>query len=200
MRAFSFRALAFVIALFVVVLSAACPKESAVSPAVSHKAASGTDIGPVEAPPPVPPAIPGAMGEVFDAYDRIQIALAKDTLESLPAVASALVDATTRAMAGVFAAHKGPLSEVGTAAGKLRDTLTAAEPQIDAVRLVFGDVSKALIALAGTDPTLQTGRFLFQCPMAPGYQRWVQTNAALRNPYFGKKMLECGEAVSTWGV
>jgi hypothetical protein len=28
--------------------------------------------------------------------------------------------------------------------------------------------------------------------MARGYKKWVQESAVLRNPYWGKEMLECG--------
>lgn len=31
------------------------------------------------------------------------------------------------------------------------------------------------------------------CPMA--HANWVQKNGALRNPYYGKSMLECGEKI-----
>jgi hypothetical protein len=34
--------------------------------------------------------------------------------------------------------------------------------------------------------------------MAHGYQKWIQREPSLRNPYFGSKMLTCGEE-SDWG-
>lgn len=34
---------------------------------------------------------------------------------------------------------------------------------------------------------------LFYCPMAEGY--WIQSDAEVRNPYYGKSMLRCGDAV-----
>jgi Cu(I)/Ag(I) efflux system membrane fusion protein len=39
------------------------------------------------------------------------------------------------------------------------------------------------------------GLHLFQCPMAPGIGtgRWLQRNGELKNPFFGSRMLTCGE-------
>jgi Cu(I)/Ag(I) efflux system membrane fusion protein len=39
------------------------------------------------------------------------------------------------------------------------------------------------------------GLHLFQCPMAPeiGTGRWLQRSSELKNPFFGSRMLTCGE-------
>ncbi|HEY5552492.1 MAG TPA: efflux RND transporter periplasmic adaptor subunit, partial [Opitutaceae bacterium] len=41
------------------------------------------------------------------------------------------------------------------------------------------------------------GLHLFECPMAPeiGTGRWLQHDAELRNPFFGSRMLTCGEEI-----
>ena len=36
---------------------------------------------------------------------------------------------------------------------------------------------------------------LYRCPMAPQPGLWIQTNAPLRNPFFGSEMLDCGNEV-----
>jgi hypothetical protein len=36
---------------------------------------------------------------------------------------------------------------------------------------------------------------LYRCPMAPQPGFWIQTNAPLRNPYFGSEMLDCGNEI-----
>jgi Cu(I)/Ag(I) efflux system membrane fusion protein len=71
---------------------------------------------------------------------------------------------------------------------------------LKAARLAFGELSRGLVAVIAADPALQAGRFLFECPMAAGYQRWIQTSATMMNPYMGKRMLECGSPVAAWRV
>ena len=66
-----------------------------------------------------------------------------------------------------------------------------------ALREQFGEVSKELVTIIAQTPALQEGRHVFTCPMAKGYQKWVQREAKMANPYMGKKMLECGSA-SDW--
>ena len=51
-------------------------------------------------------------------------------------------------------------------------------------------------------PAFATVR-LFRCPMtdqaypgAPKTAMWVQTNAPLRNPFFGSQMIDCGTEVN----
>ncbi len=50
------------------------------------------------------------------------------------------------------------------------------------------------------DPSLRSGRFLFLCPMASGYKKWVQTTPTLNNPYWGKRMLTCGSQLTDWAI
>lgn len=37
---------------------------------------------------------------------------------------------------------------------------------------------------------------LFHCPMAPAPGVWLQSEGPLRNPYFGSRMLSCGEEIA----
>lgn len=37
------------------------------------------------------------------------------------------------------------------------------------------------------------GLITASCPMANG--KWIQKNSSLKNPYYGKSMLECGEKI-----
>ncbi len=41
------------------------------------------------------------------------------------------------------------------------------------------------------------GLHIFQCPMAPGIGtgRWLQRSGALKNPFYGSSMLECGDEI-----
>jgi hypothetical protein len=90
--------------------------------------------------------------------------------------------------------NQAQLQQLAASAQKLRDM-----PKTDAneVRKAFGDVSSAIVALVATDASLQAGRHIFECPMAQGYKKWVQTSEPVANPYMGSAMLECGSK-SSW--
>ena len=68
---------------------------------------------------------------------------------------------------------------------------------IDEARKGFGEVSRHVVALVASDAALKKGRHVFECSMAQGYGKWVQTEPDKKNPYMGKKMLACGSE-SDW--
>lgn len=173
--------------------SAPSPAQATVPPATAPAAASPATAE------QQPPAVAGALGEALAAYQELQARLAKDDATA-GSVAGKLAAAAQAATATAAAAAKQPLSDLAAAAGKLAEQMKAAPPPaLDAQRGAFAEVSKALVALLVADPSLQQGRYVFECPMAPAYKKWVQTSAKLQNPYYGSKMLECGEK-STWSV
>jgi hypothetical protein len=120
--------------------------------------------------------------------------LAADDLAGAKAQATAIADAATKASADAGAASKGLLDLAASA----RAVGSAAD--IAAARLSFGELSKNVVALIVGTPGLRNGRHLFLCPMATGYQKWVQTSATLENPYWGKRMLTCGKELTSWAI
>jgi hypothetical protein len=66
-----------------------------------------------------------------------------------------------------------------------------------AVRRAFGDVSQAVVALLNAEPALREGRHIFECSMAQGYKKCVQTTERISNPSIGTKMPGCGSK-GTW--
>jgi Cu(I)/Ag(I) efflux system membrane fusion protein len=182
MRPLSFTVLAFGLVV------AACTKEAPKADATT------TDTAPAE-PPPVAPRIDGPVGTVLDAYDSLRLQLAHDDAAGASKSAQKIADAAKTASDAATGATKQPLSDVATAAATL-----AKASDITAARAAFSDVSKGVVSLLVADPSLQTGRFLFHCPMAKGYQNWVQTTTKLENPFFGKAMLDCGEQLKKWAV
>jgi type IV secretory pathway VirB10-like protein len=158
----------------------------------------GDAAPPPAEPPPIPPAVPGPVGEVLDAYENVRAKLADDdsagALTYVDKIAASAKDAGSAAAAGPTAK---PLADIAAAAEKMNGYKPA---QMEEIRMAFGELSKATVALLVADPSLQTGRFLFLCPMAKGYQKWVQTTQKLQNPYWGKQMLDCGEELKAWSV
>lgn len=118
-------------------------------------------------------------------YGKIHDALASDRTDGVVAAASKL-ESTARAMLGHADTAEKPLYEaVATAAGQMKGG------DIAALRAPMKELSVAVDAFlraAGTK-----GWQLYFCPMADGY--WIQTAEGVRNPYYGKSMLKCGDKV-----
>ena len=74
----------------------------------------------------------------------------------------------------------------------------AAGPDLAAARAGFEPFSTAVADLVRAQPAARRENLrIFQCPMTPvlGKGRWLQRDAALKNPFFGSEMLECGEEI-----
>jgi protein SCO1/2 len=107
----------------------------------------------------------------------IQSALAHDTVAGVSAQAIVLRDAAT-------AAH---VPAVATAAADLARQTTLAD-----ARRAFGVVSDALVTYTHAHPELRAaGLRVAYCPMVR--KSWLQKNGPLENPYYGSRMLSCGE-------
>ncbi|MCB9735286.1 MAG: DUF3347 domain-containing protein [Deltaproteobacteria bacterium] len=121
------------------------------------------------------PAAPA--GAVVDGYLDVHAALFADDLAAAQTAAKAL------AAKADAKAH----ADLARAAGAV-----AAAKDLDAARLAFGDASKALLTALAAAPGSGVGLHAFTCPMAKGYQKWVQRVDEVRNPYMGKRMPRCG--------
>lgn len=160
-----------------------------VTAACSDAAAKETAASAAPAVVAVVPA--GPLGDVLTGYEQLRAALANDDTTPVAALATKL-----EAPAAALAEAKKP------GADDLVKAVAALKAAIDvkAARLAFGDLSRGVVAAVAADATLQPGRFLFSCPMAAGYQQWVQLSSTMANPYMGKRMLGCGEAKAAWKV
>lgn len=113
------------------------------------------------------------------AYDALREALAVDDLELAKAKAKDLA---------LLAGAPAPVVAVASSFDKM--------PNLETARVAFGEVSRAYITHLAATPDLAKGLIAFRCPMAETYQLWVQTGEPMRNPYMGKRMLECGAKVA----
>ncbi|MDP2342503.1 MAG: hypothetical protein Q8O67_16220 [Deltaproteobacteria bacterium] len=150
------------------------------------------------APPPAPKVIaanpPGAAGAVLVGYEKLRTALAADQVDAIFALGQS-IEAAARTMVE----EKKP-GGPEVLAGATAITALGDKPDIEKARLAYGELSKGVVVVVAADASLQVGRFLFECPMARGYQRWVQLEPIMANPYMGKRMLVCGTAVKDWKV
>jgi hypothetical protein len=120
-----------------------------------------------------------ALKAVVDSYLEIQAQLAADKVDALKAPAAAI--ATEASSMGQ------PGEAIVTAAKAVEQAA-----DVKAAREAFGPLSDAVIAAARASgwKDLDGVKVAF-CPMAN--RSWLQTDAKIRNPYYGATMLECGE-------
>jgi hypothetical protein len=135
-----------------------------------------------------------SIGRGLDAYEQIRAQFARDEVTAVTASAGALEQAAGEAAAKAPERLRARLQEIASSARNLKDM---SKEDANAVRSAFGDVSRLVVALLEAEPALRQGRHIFECPMAQGYKKWVQTSAELSNPYMGTSMLSCGSA-SDW--
>lgn len=66
-------------------------------------------------------------------------------------------------------------------------------------RVAFGSISRQLFRLMGLVQLKNAQVYRQYCPMAFNDQGayWISDTTEIRNPYFGKVMLECGEVTDT---
>ena len=111
----------------------------------------------------------------LDDYLKIQTALSLDKTEGV------------RASATAIASYARTLGAPGAATVKAATTLAAAA-DLKTARAAFGDLSDAVIAMAGTG---NAGVKRAYCPMVKKY--WLQKGEKIENPYYGSQMYRCGE-------
>jgi hypothetical protein len=115
---------------------------------------------------------------VVDPYLNVDAALASDRLEGVKENASQI---------GAAAHTLGPsAAPIESAAARL-----AAAAGIDEARVEFGVLSQAIDAhMARQHLEPPPGVRQAFCPMA--MRPWLQRDGAIRNPYYGSRMLTCG--------
>jgi len=132
------------------------------------------------------------MKPLYGEYQKIHRALAADGLKGVDAAAKKL---------GMLAGKLDPSSVSGKHAGHYKDLprkIKAAVAKlarargIKAKREAFKDLSKPL-AMWATMSRPEGINVVF-CSMARG--SWLQSDKTIANPYYGARMLRCGEVVS----
>ena len=115
---------------------------------------------------------------VLDPYLKIQSALADDSLDGVKANAGAIATASS--------ALGAPAMKIDTTAVQL-----ASVAEIEDARDKFGALSEAIDAyMTGLHLTAPEGVKVAVCPMV--HKPWLQADATINNPYYGKSMQTCG--------
>ncbi len=134
------------------------------------------------APAPQTAATPAAGSEmsraVIDPYLKVQTALADDSIDGVRAAAGEIATAAT--------ALGAPAMKIDTAALQL-----AAATDLESARARFGTLSEAIDTyMTGLHLVPPAGVKVAFCPMVQ--KPWLQADATIVNPYYGKDMLTCG--------
>jgi hypothetical protein len=117
---------------------------------------------------------------VLETYERIQKALAADSMTGIPESAGTIAKAIRTDRDNTL-----PLT-VAEEAEKLADA-----KDLTAARSAFKPLSAALITWMDESKVESSGYQEAYCPMADA--NWLQKEEEINNPYFGRKMLNCGE-------
>jgi hypothetical protein len=115
---------------------------------------------------------------VIDPYLKIHAALSDDTIDGVRAAAGDVATAAS--------ALGAPAMKIDTAAVQL-----ASATELEDARTKFGVLSEAIEAyMNGLKLTPPAGVKMAFCPMV--MKPWLQGDATITNPYYGKDMLTCG--------
>ena len=143
----------------------------------SRPAESVTAAAPAAALASKHAALATAPSLLIDAALALHTALADDTMVGVTAQAAALRDAATAANVPALATGAAELSR---------------QPTIAEARRAFGALSDGLVAYARSHPEVRAaGVRVAYCPMLR--KSWLQQDGPVQNPYYGHRMLACGE-------
>ena len=146
------------------------PASTAPATSAATAAASATPSNATQAPNSA------ALSALLPPYLTIQAALAGDSTQGVAAAAKDLADAAR-------AAGQPALADAAARVGSA--------PDLKAARDAFKAVSNPIADWTLADNTTKGQYTVIHCSMAPG--SWVQKDKAVRNPYYGKEMLTCGD-------
>ena len=146
-----------------------------------------------------------ALEAMLDAYLAIGEQLASDTMEEVNAKAHAMIEAfhtvEDRAPAELLAAHESHTQTIHDTGHQLTDS-----SDIKSARIAYGSLSDSfrhLIAVVGVPTSYDKSIYSYVCGMAPDVPKagiWIQTDAPVRNPYFGSAMLRCHSSKTQMSV
>jgi len=118
---------------------------------------------------------------ILEPYLRIQEALAADRFDGVSEYAAAIATEAVR---------------IGSSAADIRLAVNpfAQADDVRTARDAFAALSDAIVAFArSTGSALGNGVAVAYCPMAR--KRWLQKGEAIRNPFYGAQMPDCGRIV-----
>jgi Cu(I)/Ag(I) efflux system membrane fusion protein len=148
----------------------------------------------------VPNAFQAQLHKLYEAYLKIQDALASDDNDKAAGAVKTARDALDAVDMKLLQgeAHMTWMKHQANLRQSIKDMTDAGN--IEEIRAGFALMSEEFPAVIrtfglGTDKPV----YILKCPMAFDGRgaRWLQGNRETRNPYFGAAMLQCGEVIET---
>lgn len=142
--------------------------------------------GPAEVDLPdtsLPEPVLAPLKEAFAAAEPVRAALRADSLPDDTELVAHLEEAL---------ATPSPVTPWIEEALRHATELAAAE-DLENARIAYGQLNRALLAIASADARLTEGLHVFTCPMTTDtFPKWFQPDPTLDNPYMGAAMPGCG--------
>ncbi len=125
-------------------------------------------------------ALPKPVQTVFEEYIKVQNGLAEDSIQKAKAAATSLVQALRNDADDALPPQ---ISQQASALADARD--------LAAARAAFKPLSESLIKYAKSSGVTPGAYVEVYCSMAKA--GWLQSDKAVKNPYYGNSMLTCGQ-------
>ena len=127
--------------------------------------------------------------KLLETYEKIRVLFASDSIVGLETYCDEII---TIAKQAEFAAPDNLKPRYTIISERAKELKKAKQSDIEGARQDFGYLSRVVIELLQEEPSLQKDVYIFECPMAQDYKKWIQKDKNINNPYMGSKMLECG--------
>lgn len=137
-------------------------------------------------------ALPIEIRQMLDRYEQMGLTLAADSTTGIVEACQSIIGAANKLVTtSANAVEKAAVMAVAPAAQGLMQSVQSRD--LPMVRAQFAALSQAMATLAQGYPAIHHEHILVQCPMVTdGYNRWIQRQGKIRNPYKGREMLDCG--------
>lgn len=134
------------------------------------------------------------MDEIIGHYQKIQLSLAADSLNGVRAEAQAI----TQKADALLKQQTTLKGKNAVEFRKLLEDIRGGAQRVDdsdlkKARAGFGQLSQPIVRYVKDFQGGKDRYYVAHCPMAK--QSWVQTEKAIKNPFYGKSMLSCGTIV-----
>lgn len=128
------------------------------------------------------PVLMEPVKSVYTAYTHVQAALANDSLDGVAENAKAISKAV----------QEDSMKMLPSTIAQQAERVAGAK-NVQSARAAFRPLSNSLIAYLIKNNVTPGDFYEVYCPMAKA--AWLQTDKAVKNPYMGKAMVECGQVL-----
>lgn len=165
----------------------------------SNKGTEGMEKTEMVKPLPINKQAKEALQPIFTAYLKWKDALTNDDFADGQKMASNMKSALEKINMSLFKgdAHNSWMGFQDSLSKSIEHVQHFSD--IEELRKAFQTVSTTMIEIANTFAPLGETIYVQHCPMADNNKGadWLSREKEIRNPYFGKSMLTCGEVITT---